>query len=67
MKADLHIEIELFTVPNFARRKQAGTGRGDEMSIPLSDLSPETLESLCDEFRREVFKKAGKSRPPQPG
>jgi hypothetical protein len=31
--------------------------------VPLKDLSIETLHLLCDDFKRSVFKKAGKIDP----
>ena len=37
----------------------------DEVFIPLKALSAEALERLCDEFREDVFKKAGKTPPPR--
>ncbi len=31
---------------------------------PLSDLDSLTLDKLCNDFRDEVFRKAGKEQPP---
>lgn len=66
MKVQIELDIAPFTVPNFVRRKTSVSGE-DETGIPLSDLDPTALSTLCDEFRREVFKKAGKQQPPQKG
>lgn len=38
-------------------------GFRESPSWPLSDVDVETLSQLCDKFRREVFKKAGKADP----
>ena len=59
------IELQPFTVPNFVRPVSPVRKREDgiiEMpAIPLSELSTETLENMCTEFRDGVFKKAGKT------
>ena len=61
------IELQPFSTPNFVRpvlpigRRQDGFV--EVPPIPLSDLSVDTLEKLCAEFRNEVFKKAGKDVP----
>ena len=65
MKATLTIDLRPFTVPNFAiilpsSRTPAGE---EERSIPLAALDADTLDKLCDEFRRNVFDKAGKTQP----
>lgn len=65
MKALKHsIDIQPFDVPNFVRQvmpPQSGSfPRKDLPAIPLVDLSVETLDALCSEFRRAVFEKAGK-------
>jgi hypothetical protein len=61
------IDIVPFTVPNFVRVKQAPRPRQEGVQfappIPLSELSVETLDALCAEFRREVFAKAGRVMP----
>jgi len=67
MKIEIEVKIKDFRVPNFVVREGTeGEENESAGSIPLSDLSPNDLETLCDTFRRDVFKKAGKSRPPQP-
>lgn len=38
----------------------------NQMCFRLSDLSNETLESMCEEFRRDVFAKAGRKLAPPP-
>lgn len=66
MKVTLEVDIEPFQTPNFARgKKQREEDEG--VAYPLHALDSYTLERLCDDFRSEVFKKAGKQRPPQPG
>lgn len=69
MKATLQVELQPFQTPNFVRAVQKAGKREDDMqeaaSYPLSDIDPETLGKLCDDFRDEVFRKAGKNRPPE--
>ena len=58
------IELQPFTVPNFVRPVPK-IGKREEgfietPVIPLSDLSNDTLERLCEEFKKSVFEKARK-------
>lgn len=61
------IQLQPFLVPNFARpispvvRREEGWK--ETPAIPLSELSVDTLEALCAEFRKSVFEKAGKTPP----
>lgn len=58
------INLHPFTVPNFVRPIMPSTTRQqgfiEAPAIPLSDLSIETLDEMCREFRVAVFDKAGK-------
>lgn len=42
-----------------------GSPAGPSWGIPLRELDPLDLERMCDAFRGEVFRKAGKEQPPQ--
>lgn len=68
MRATLEIELQPFRTPNFALAKEMPGKRQEGFTetpkYPLSDLDPYTLDRLCRDFRKEVFKKAGKSEPP---
>lgn len=59
------IELHPFQVPNFVRQvmppRPKQEGLSELPAIPLADLSADTLEALCAEFRRAVFQKAGKT------
>jgi len=57
------VKLRGFTAPNFAVRESDKPEGDDRMSFPLSELEPETLAELCDDFRRAVFLKAGKKDP----
>jgi hypothetical protein len=64
MKADIQIELEPFSTPNFVRQTNVSLLPGAEPGcFPLSALSAEALDRLCDQFRAEVFEKAGKRDP----
>jgi|KBSMisStandDraft_5_1062788.scaffolds.fasta_scaffold213064_5 hypothetical protein len=67
MKAKIEIELQPFTVPNFVLTVQEPRPKQDGIQetpkYPLSELDPETLDKLCDEFRDAVFAKAGKQQP----
>lgn len=68
MEANLKIEIEDFPVPVNVVRKSKPQARqeGFELSskiVLLSELSSETLEELCRNFRNSVFETAGIKKP----
>lgn len=67
MKVTLQVEIKPFLTPNFVLAEQEPVGPGERMQetvkYPLSYLNPETLDRLCDQFRDEIFMKAGKQQP----
>ena len=67
MKAKIEIELQPFQVPNFVLAVPGTRSREDGFTeaakFALSELSALTLEDLCDQFRAEVFKKAGKRDP----
>jgi len=60
MKITLDLEILPFNTPNYARTKQVGKDETcEDTAIHIRDLSLEALHNLCDQFKRDVFKKAG--------
>jgi hypothetical protein len=63
------IELQPFTIPNFVRQVMpAGKRQGgfqESPAIHLSELSLETLEAMCAEFRLGVLQKAGKQPSPE--
>lgn len=66
--AQIKIKLKPFLTPNFAlmesppRSRQEGFN-AERNTVPLSELSVEALDELCQEFRANVFQKAGKSDP----
>jgi hypothetical protein len=61
MKAIVEVKLVPFSVPNFVLVDRSERGDLDsETKFKLADLAPETLDAMCEEFRSEVFKKAGK-------
>ena len=71
MKATLQVELQPFQTPNFVRAVSKPGLKQDGMQelpcYPLSDLDSLTLDKLCDQFRADVFQKAGKEQPPRQG
>lgn len=68
MKANIEVPIQPFSIPHFVRRDKKAAGPGDpeaEAAFELSAVDAQTLSALCDQFRAEVFKKAGKADPRQ--
>jgi hypothetical protein len=63
----IELKLRPFVVPNFAIAEIPAGKRQDGFkeapSFPLHSLTPETLASMCDEFRVAVFAKAMKHDP----
>ncbi|MHB1260359.1 MAG: hypothetical protein ACYC2H_01450 [Thermoplasmatota archaeon] len=63
----MKVELLGFTVPNFVIQKMPPRSRQEGMAeapkYALADVPAEDLASLCDHFRSEVFRKAGKADP----
>lgn len=61
------IELLGFTVPNYVIQKMPPRPRQEGFTeapkYPLVEVPAEDLASLCDHFRSEVFRKAGKTDP----
>jgi hypothetical protein len=66
MKASVTLDIAPFPTPALAFVR-LGSVTQETSPIPLHALDSETLEKLCAEFTKEVFKKAGKERLPTVG
>ncbi len=69
MEATIKIKLEPFTVPNFVltSRNTSNAGLPETPKYALAELDEMTLDALCREFYREVFRKAGKTPPPTDG
>jgi hypothetical protein len=63
----MQIELLPFSTPNFVLQKMAPRLRQEGLvevsSYHLRELDAKTLAGLCDQFRRDVFAKAGKADP----
>jgi hypothetical protein len=61
------VELRPFNVPNFVLQVMAPGKRQDGVkeapSYALSELDAGTLSEMCDDFRLEIFRKAGKEDP----
>ncbi len=68
MEVTIKVKLKPFTVPNYvlvvekplAREEGFKEGR----KYALSEIDEGYLLDLCDEFKAEVFRKAGKDMPP---
>ena len=67
MEISQKIKLQPFRVPNFVLVKQEPGKREDGFKegpkYALSELDEFALSMLCDKFREDVFKKAGKTDP----
>jgi hypothetical protein len=67
MSIKMNIDIVPWMTPNFvsvkmpSRPRQEGFNEG--IRYALNELDEQTLSELCDNFRKEVFEKAGKKDP----
>ena len=65
----MKIELLGFMVPNYVIQKMPPCPRTEQDGLveaptyPLSEVPAEDLASLCDQFRGEIFRKAGKADP----
>lgn len=66
----MKIETNPWITPNFVtakmppRPRQEGFQEGPKWH--LRDVDAETLAKMCDDFRAEIFRKAGKADPSNP-
>lgn len=66
--AEITVKLQPWMVPNFVRIGQPVRPRQDGLQesspgLPLSEVSAEVLAQMCDDFRAEVFRRAGKRDP----
>jgi len=68
MKMKIEGEILPFDVPDFVHIRIGDDKAGQPVTVRswFAAHTPETLAALCDGFRAEVFRKAGKEEPPPP-
>lgn len=61
------IKLKPFLTPNFAIMEMPPGKREDGFkelpSVPLPEIDATELASMCDAFRAEIFRKAGKADP----
>ena len=61
------LRLRPMTVPNFVLAetppRSREEGLREEPKFALADLDADVLSGLCDDFRAEVFRKAGKPDP----
>jgi hypothetical protein len=67
---EVKIKLRPFMTPNFVLQELSPGSRSEGYqqgpSYPLSDVPAEDLAAMCDEFRAEIFRKAGKTDPTPP-
>lgn len=67
MSLEQKIKLQSWLTPNFVRfvmpPRKRQDGFQETPGLPLKEVDADTLAALCDEFRAEVFKKAGKTDP----
>jgi hypothetical protein len=66
-ESPMKIDLLPFTIPNFVRMASKPglrqEGFKESPAFPLADVPAEDLAALCDQFRADVFAKAGKPDP----
>lgn len=66
---NMPMQLRPFTVPNFVIVELPQPPKESAQSCPslsIEDLDEQTLSGLCDEFRANVFARAGKQDPKLP-
>lgn len=65
--AEIKVRLLPIRVPNYiiheAQPRPQGEGFKENDKSKLEDLNPDTLAELCDDFRKSIFEKAGKTDP----
>jgi len=63
--AEIRLSLKPFTVPNYVSVQQppSNEDRHTDAFHPLAALDANVLAEMCDEFRADVFRKAGKPDP----
>jgi hypothetical protein len=64
----IKLKVRPWLVPDYASAEAPPRSREEgfdpcRLRFPIKELDAETLAELCDKFREEVFKKAGKEDP----
>lgn len=59
----MNVKLKKFQVPNFVVEEAQTEHVTGSIGWPLSEIDAPTLSDLCDDFRREVFRKAGRVDP----
>lgn len=66
MKIKTELELNPFSVPNYVTVKMPPGNKQDGFreapKFHLSELSEETLNALCEQFKKDVFEKAEKPK-----
>ena len=59
----IEIQLQPFSTPSFVRQVIPSGIRGEGQIFALSAVPATSLSELCDQFRKDVFEKAGKKDP----
>lgn len=64
---EIRIKVQPFRIPNYIVAEPLVASRGEAIletpKWPISEASPELLDFLCKQFRKEIFEKAEKIDP----
>lgn len=64
MAIETTVKLQPMTVPNFVlAESRIFEGFTESPKFSLRELPADTLSALCDRFRADVFRKAGKADP----
>ncbi len=64
----MRVDVKSWLTPNCVAAEHVPGRLAAPAIWPLKDVDADTLADLCDQFRAEIFRKAGKAdpRPPVP-
>ncbi len=64
---EIRVKLQPFSVPNYVLAEpSAFMGKEGFNGVPkweLRDVDSQTLSDLCDQYRKDIFTKAGKADP----
>ena len=62
---EMLVKLRPWRVPNFVTQeapiRERQDGFSESPTVSIKDVPAQTLAAMCDEFRQEVFSKAGKA------
>lgn len=56
---DAKVKLHPIKIPNYVISTEARGGRRDHLRIAIKDIDRESIEGLCDQFKKDMLEAAG--------